>query len=147
MLHRSMLCRVFSMFFFGPIAVAMLSLSAWCDNLYAGQRESFANRIRTHASGGSKPSSLLSKDLAVQQLSSLLATDFKCETGLAITSKHVQDLANLLTAIYGDVLRKGEITAITERHLNTLQDELRNTTPCLKAVNELSDLVKTSAKA
>lgn len=147
MLHRSMLCRVLPIFFFGPIAVTMLSLSAYCDNLYAGQRETLATQIRTHASGGSKPSSLLTKDLTVQQLSSLLGTEFKCQTGLAIATKHVQDLANVLAAIYGDVLRKGEMTAITERQLKTLQDELRNVAPCLKAVTELSDLVKTATRS
>lgn len=147
MLHRSVFCRVLPIFFFGPIAVTILSLSAFCGNLYAGLRESFANQIRTHASGGSKPSSLLSKDLTVQQLSSLLGTEFKCQTGLAISSKHVQDLANVLAAIYGDVLRKGEMSAITERQLKTLQDELRNATPCLKAVTELSDLVKTATRS
>jgi hypothetical protein len=147
MLRRSMLCRILPMFFLGPIAVTILSVSAFLDELYAGQRESLTNQIRAHASGGSMPSSLLSKDLTVQQLSSLLGKEFKCETGLALSPQHVQDLANVLAAIYGDVLRKGEMTAITERQLKTLQDELRNATPCLKAVTELSDLVKTATRS
>ena len=83
-------------------------------------------------------------------LSSLLNKEYRCNTGVALTTKEAEELLAILHQIYQEILTQGGMKPRTANRLTSLQEEISrrgaNSSSCSRAASELAQLVTTTTK-
>jgi hypothetical protein len=115
-----------------------------------GSKAYLTKTIRKNVLTGSTRIQDGSQDVSLSMLSNLLDKEYRCNTGVALSTKEAGELLAILHQIYQEILNQGGVKPRTSNRLSSLQEEVNrrgsHSANCSKAASELAQLVIATTK-